>query len=61
MDPETAGHDRCQKRTSSPTAHQGQGTVVPHTVGLHNTVATTAKISIHFNLSLRYLQIKVEH
>lgn len=34
VDPETAGHDRCQKHTPSPPAHQGQGIVVPHTASL---------------------------
>lgn len=51
MDPETAGYDRRQKHTSSPTAHQGQGTVV-HTVALCNADATTAKIRSDFNFSL---------
>lgn len=34
VDPETAGHDLCQKHTPSPPARQSQGTVVPLTVGL---------------------------
>ena len=33
VDPETAGHDLCQKHTPSPPARQSQGTVVPLTVG----------------------------